>query len=51
MYYLLINIYTYIIIYIQYIDIPVHEQIQSKKHIRIKVAGCVLGQNPVHSIL
>ena len=38
-------------LFIQYIDILGHEQIQSKKHIRIKVAGCVLEQNLVHSIL
>ena len=44
-------IYIYNNIYIQYIDILVHEQIQSKKHKPMKVAGCVLGQNPVHSIL
>ena len=42
-YYIIYNIYTYIIIYIQYIN---RIQIQSKKHKPMKVAGCVLRQNP-----
>ena len=46
-----IYIYNNIYIYIQYIDIPVHEQIQSKKQKPMKVAGCVLSQNPVCSML
>ena len=49
LYYILyINIYTYIIIYIQYIS---RIQIQSKKHNPMKVAGCVFRKNPFCSML
>ena len=42
-YYIIYNIYTYIIIYIQYIN---RIQIQSKKHKPMKVAGCVFWKIP-----